>query len=198
MLTIKTIPTKVEKLNIKNIGFEYSSGNVILDKSSSYTIYDELGNSYNFEINNELYESELIILELNMYKNFEEDLNVVINGINTNLVFNLFENDTVDYTYKFYKITGFNNYCILFKNKKTTPISFKIQKNLIKKNGNCISNTNGQIVTKINSKVLDNTINAYSQLSTTNYSIVDKNNRNSKVLIPTEDLNNYTYILKGN
>jgi hypothetical protein len=197
MLIINRTLTGMYGVESLNIGFEFNDINstLFVEQAGNYKLYDKYGNiSEVFVGVSGVFTSNSVLLELKVYSGFEESIIILVDDASVILPFSLEENVVSGIRYKYYKIRGFNNYCLYLANVSSTTKEIKMQTNYLHINGNTIFNKeSAQLVSKSSTTVVDTTLNPYARpyVDQQFISDVDKETINRDLITTTID-NAYT------
>jgi len=197
MLIINRTLTGMYGVESLNVGFEFNDINstLFVEQPNNYKLYDKYGNiSEVFIGEGAVFTSSSVLLELKVYSGFEDIIQILVDGSSVVLPFSLEESVVSNIRYKYYKIRGFNNYCLYLANTSSAAKEIKIQTNYLHINGNTIFNKeSAQLVSKSSTAVIDTTLNPYARPYTDQQFIsdVDKETINRDLITTTID-NAYT------
>jgi hypothetical protein len=193
MLKVIKNTTSNAKVKSLSLGFEYDSvtNTLSLPKEQDYRLFDTEGNSYVVKGDNPHVNSNVLLLELARYTGFQEDLQITLNGVAHTILLRLEETTDSLFSLKCYKIGGYNNYVLAFKNLTSESVVLSINKSDLKSIGNCINTVDGSLQglgTIIDSR------RAYKRNLTTSYpSALDLSSFSEVPNTRTQDNNFYFY-----
>lgn len=164
--------SKVTVTDIVSLGYLYNEAErkIMVDKSITPLLKDKYGETY--PLTYTATPSSVLLVELNMYKDFEYDIVIKVNKSDVIIPFSLIQQNIPAFgiTYKFYPIGGHNNYCLaILYDTSVDTISFNNRE--VKKVGNCLGNVKGQIIGY--TTIVDPTLNSYRTLTTKSVSSID-------------------------
>lgn len=197
MLIINRTLTGMYGVESLNVGFEFNDINstLFVEQAGNYKLYDKYGNiSEVFVGESGVFTSSSILLELKVYAGFEDNIQILVYDSSVILPFSLEESVVSNIRYKYYKIRGFNNYCLYLSNISSVTKEIKIQTNYLHINGNTIFNKeSAQLVSKSSVTIVDTTLNPYARpyVDQQFISDVDKETINRDLITTTID-NAYT------
>lgn len=197
MLIINRTLTGMYGVESLNVGFEFNDINstLFVEQPDNYKLYDKYGNiSEVFIGDSGVFTSSAVLLELKVYSGFEDNIQILVDNVTVILPFSLEESVVSNIRYKYYKIRGFNNYCLYLSNISSAAKEIKIQTNYLHINGNTIFNKeSAQLVSKSSVTIVDTTLNPYARpyVDQQFISDVDKETINYDVITTTVD-NAYT------